>query len=184
MVEMALVLPILLVPRAGDRRLRPRDQLLERRQPAGGGRRPLRGCRQEPGRGHRQPGDNDFRHWIRIQADTDELHDGTRRRRRSRRHKPSESTTGRWRVCVGKPGQRRTLAEGDLTVGKPIEVVVETSYNLIPFLGERTQIGQVKIRGTAVMRLEQDYTMARAARHEAAARSTCAGAPATSGGPR
>ena len=58
------------------------------------------------------------------------------------------------RVRLAQLGRR--VREG----AQPVEVVVETDYNLIPFLGQKTQFATVKIRGTAVMRLEQNYTMA------------------------
>lgn len=160
MVEMALVLPILLFLVLGIVDFgRAINYWNDANQLAADGAR-FAAVDKNPGEDTATNADDDFRHWIRLQADTGELRDGTvADPANPGGTKPSESTTGPLRVCIGKPGQG-TLAEGDLTVGKPVEVVVETSYNLIPFLGERTQIGQVKIRGTAVMRLEQVYTMA------------------------
>ena len=160
MVEMALVLPILLFLVLGIVDFgRAINYWNDANQLAADGAR-FAAVDKNPGEDTATNADNDFRHWIRIQADTDELRDGTvADPDNPGSTKPSQSTTGPLRVCVGKPGQG-TLAEGDLTVGKPVEVVVETSYNLIPFLGANTQIGQVTIRGTAVMRLEQVYTMA------------------------
>jgi Flp pilus assembly protein TadG len=160
MIEMALVLPILLFLALGIVDFgRAINYWNDVNQIAADGAR-YAAVDKNPGDDTVTPADNDFRHWIRIQADTSELANGTVADPNvPGGSKPSESTTGPLRVCVGKPGQG-TLVAGDLAVGKPNEVVDETRYNLIPFLGEKTQIGQVKIRGTAVMRLEQVYTMA------------------------
>jgi Flp pilus assembly protein TadG len=160
MIEMALVLPILLFLALGivdfGRAINYWNNV---NQIAADGAR-FAAVDKNPGEDTATALDDDFRQWIRLQADTGELRDGTVADPDvPGGQKASTSTTGPLRVCVGKPGQT-TIVEGDLNVGKPIEVVVETKYNLIPFLGENTQIGQVKIRGTAVMRLEQVYSMA------------------------
>jgi hypothetical protein len=160
MVEAALVLPILLLLALGIVDFgRAMNYWNDVNQLAADGAR-YAAVDNNPGEETADIADDDFRHWIRLQADTGELQDGTvadasvpggRR--------PSESTTGPLRVCIGKPGQG-SITAADTAVGKPIEVVVETDYNLIPFLGEKTKFATVKIRGTAVMRLEQKYTMA------------------------
>src|SRR5262245_10016883 len=112
-----------------------------------------------PGDDNGSSADDDFRNWIRLQADSSELQDGTIASPTAPSGREDSAATPRGlHICVGKPGQA-TPAEGDLAVGKPIEVVVETSYNLIPFIGEETDFGQVKIGGSATMRLEQPYTM-------------------------
>ena len=159
-VEMALVLPILLFLALGIVDFgRVMNYWNDANQLAADGAR-FAAVDKNPGDDYADAADDDFRHWIRLQADTGELQNGTvADDTEPDGTRPSEATTGPLRVCVGKPGQG-TLAEGDLTVGKPVEVVVETNYNLIPFLARETQFGQVKIRGTAVMRIEQNYTMA------------------------
>ena len=69
----------------------------------------------------------------------------------------SQSVTSKLRVCVESPNGQ------PLTVGNPIRVRVESSYNLIPFhllpgIGDDEEFGSVAINGAAVMRLEQNYT--------------------------
>jgi Flp pilus assembly protein TadG len=160
MIEMALILPILLFLVLGIVDFgRAINYWNDANQLAADGAR-FAAVNRNPGDDTAIAFDNDFRQWIRLQADTSELRDaivanpnvpgGT---------EASYSTTGPLRVCVGKPGQG-SLTAGDLALGKPVEVVVETDYNLIPFLGKNTGFGQVHIRGTAVMRLEHAYTMA------------------------
>jgi len=161
MVEMALVLPILLFLVLGIVDFgRAINYWNDANQLAADAAR-FAAVDKNPGEDTATNLDDDFRQWVRYQADTGELRDGTvADPANPGEFKPSESTTGPLRVCVGKPGaEDQTPAEGDLVVGKPVSVVVETAYNLIPFLGAKTQIGQVKIRGTAVMRLEQVYSM-------------------------
>jgi Flp pilus assembly protein TadG len=159
MVEMALVLPILLFLALAIVDFgRAMNYWNDVNQLAADGAR-FAAVNKNPGDDNADPADDDFREWIRFQADTGELQDGTvADDTEPDGRRPSEATTGKLQVCVGKPGQG-TLAAGDLTVGKPVEVVVETNYNLIPFLAENTQFGSVKIRGSAVMRLERNYTM-------------------------
>jgi Flp pilus assembly protein TadG len=160
MVEMALIIPILLFLALGIVDFgRAMNYWNDVNQLAADGAR-YAAVNKNPGTDNADPADDDFRHWIRFQADTGELQDGTvADDAEPDGTRPSEATTGPLRVCVGKPGGT-TPAPGDLVVGKPVEVVVETDYNLIPFLGNETKFGTVKIRGTAVMRLEQNYTMA------------------------
>jgi Flp pilus assembly protein TadG len=161
MVEMALVMPILLFLALGIVDFgRAMNYWNDVNQLAADGAR-YAAVNKNPGMDNADAADDDFRHWIRFQADTGELQDGTvADDSEPDGTRPSEATQGDpLRVCVGKPGQA-TPAPGDLVVGKPVEVVVETDYNLIPFLDRATQFGTVKIRGTAVMRIEQNYTMA------------------------
>jgi Flp pilus assembly protein TadG len=101
----------------------------------------------------------DFRQWLRSQADTAELKDGTVAGGDPANcpdwHNTAEcsqSVTSKLRVCVESPNGQ------PLTIGNPIRIRVESSYNLIPFLGQRLQFGSVAIKGSAVMRLEQNYT--------------------------
>jgi Flp pilus assembly protein TadG len=159
MVEMALIMPILLFLALGIVDFgRAMNYWNDVNQLAADGAR-FAAVDKNPGDDNTDAADDDFRHWIRLQADTGELQDGTVADDTDPDGtRPSEATQGPLRVCVGKPGQG-TLAAGDLAVGKPVEVVVETDYNLIPFLSRNTKFGTVKIRGTAVMRLERNYTM-------------------------
>ena len=160
MVEMALVMPILLFLALGIVDFgRAMNYWNDVNQLAADGAR-FASVDKNPGDDNAGTEDDDFRQWIRLQADTGELQDGTvADDTEPDGTRPSQATEGRpLRVCVGKPGQG-TLATGDLAVGKPVEVVVETDYNLIPFLSRKTKFGVVKIRGTAVMRLERNYTM-------------------------
>jgi Flp pilus assembly protein TadG len=112
----------------------------------------------------KNPGDDlspaitDFRQWVRSQAETGELKDGVLAGGNpaacpdAMSETCSQSVTSKLKVCVESPtGQ-------PLTVGNPIRIRVESSYNLIPFLGEQTQFGSVAIKGAAVMRIEQHYT--------------------------
>ena len=174
MVEMALVMPILLFLALGIVDFgRAMNYWNDANQLAADGAR-YAAVNHSPGDDNADPVDDDFRDWIRRQADTGELQDGTIAAQPlpdgscppdSTPTTPpggcreiSAATPTGLQVCVGKPGQG-SLTTGDLSIGKPVEVVVETSYNLIPFLGRNTQFGSVKIRGSAVMRLEQTYTM-------------------------
>jgi Flp pilus assembly protein TadG len=105
------------------------------------------------------PAVTDFRQWLRNQAETSELKDGTIAGGNPadcpdpmNTTKCSQSVTSKLKVCVDSPtGQ-------PLTVGNPIRVRVESKFNLIPFLGQNTAAGSVPVRGSAVMRLEQNYT--------------------------
>ncbi len=105
----------------------------------------------------------DFLEWVRSQAETAELRDGVVAGGTPGNCPPpagtydetcSYSVTSKLKVCVDSPNGQ------PLTVGNPVRVRVESSYNLIPFLAKETQFGSVAVNGEAVMRLEQDYTMA------------------------
>ena len=180
MVEMALIMPILLVIVLGIVDFgKGMNYWNDANQLAADAAR-FAAVNKNPGDDTPETADDDFRNWIRMQADTEELEagiaegdplpDGSCPTNTTPQgplcRKVSSSTPRGLRVCIGKPGQG-TLAEGDLEVGQPIEVVVETSYTLIPFVdhipflteAQDSTFGQVKIRGSAVMRLERTYDM-------------------------
>jgi Flp pilus assembly protein TadG len=139
MVEFALVLPILLFLALGIVDFgRAINYWNDVNQIAGEGAR-FAAVNNNPGT-NASPAVADFRQWLRGQADTGELKDG------------SQSVSSPLKVCVESPNSQ------PLTVGNPIRVRVESSYNLIPFLGQKTQAGSVNIKGAAVMRLERNYT--------------------------
>jgi Flp pilus assembly protein TadG len=146
MVEMALLMPILLFLALGIVDFgRAINYWNDANQIAADGAR-YAAVNNNPGT-KLTPQITDFRQWLRTQAETGELRDGT-----VAGGNPSQSVTRKLKVCVDSPtGQ-------PLTVGNPIRVRVESGYNLIPFLGERTKFGSVAIKGEAVMRLEQNYT--------------------------
>lgn len=147
MVEFALVLPILLLLALGIVDFgRAINYWNDTNQLAGDGAR-FAAVNTNPGESMATP-INDFREWIRSQAETGELRDGT-----LAGGQPSESVQQPLRVCIESP------TGAPLTVGNPIRIRVESSYNLLPFIDERTQFGSVAINGSAVMRLERDYTM-------------------------
>ena len=181
MIEMALLMPILLVLALGIVDFGNAINYWNDANQLAADAARYAAVNKNPGDDNADPIDDDFRDWIRLQADTGELQEGTIGSDElpgggcptnstpspgGGCRQPSTSTPRGLRVCVGKPGQT-TLAEGDLAVGKPIEVVVETSYTLIPFVDhipfltedQDSTFGQVKIRGTATMRLERNYTM-------------------------
>jgi Flp pilus assembly protein TadG len=158
MVEMALVMPILLFLALGIIDFgRAINYWNDVNQIAADGAR-YAAVNNNPGT-TLTPQVTDFRQWLRGQADTSELKDGTVAGGSPascpdpmNTTECSQSVTSKLKVCVESPtGQ-------PLTVGNPIRVRVESSYNLIPFLGERTDFGSVAIKGQAVMRLEQNYT--------------------------
>lgn len=158
MVEMALVLPILLFLALGIVDFgRAINYWNDVNQIAADGAR-FAAVNNNPGT-ELTPQITDFRQWLRGQAETGELKDGTVAGGNPANcpdpmntDECSQSVTSKLKVCIESPtGQ-------PLTVGNPIRVRVESSYNLIPFLGEQTEFGSVAIKGEAVMRLEQDYT--------------------------
>jgi Flp pilus assembly protein TadG len=159
-VEMALVLPILLFLALGivdfGRAINYSNDV---NQIAADGAR-YAAVNKNPGMAL-TPQVTDFRQWLRNQADTSELKDGTFAGGNPANcpdpmntAECSQSVTTKLKVCVESPtGQ-------PLTVGNPIRVRVESSYNLIPFLDEQNTFGSIAIKGQAVMRLEQNYAMA------------------------
>ena len=158
MIEMALVLPILLFLALGIVDFgRAMNYWNNVNQIASDGAR-FAAVNKNPGN-DLTPAITDFRQWIRRQAETGELQQGTVANgnpancpNAMNTAECSQSITQKLRVCVESPtGQL-------LAVANPIRVRVETSYNLIPFLGQETAFGSIAIKGEAVMRLEQNYT--------------------------
>jgi hypothetical protein len=91
----------------------------------------------------------DFRQWVRLQAETGELKDSD-----AGVADGNASTRAPLQVCVSFP-------DGSQAVGHPVKVEVKADYDLIPWLRQNTQVGKgsVTIKGSAVMRIEQAYTM-------------------------
>lgn len=166
MVEMALVLPILLVLALGVVDFgRAMNYWNDVNQIAADGAR-FAAVNRNPG-ADAVP-QLDFREWLRRQAVTGELRDGVLAGGTAAdcaQDPPpnpkacSSSVTTQLKVCIesgANPAQ-------PLTIGHPIRVRVESSYNLIPFhllpgIDQEEQLGSVLIKGDAVMRLEQNYT--------------------------
>ena len=158
MVEMALVMPVLLFLALGIVDFgRAINYWNDVNQIAADGAR-FAAVNNNPGL-TLTPQVTDFRQWLRSQAETGELKDGTVAGGNPascpdamNTDECSQSVTQKLKVCIESPtGQ-------PLTVGNPVRVRVESSYNLIPFLGQQTQFGSVAIKGQAVMRLEQNFT--------------------------
>jgi Flp pilus assembly protein TadG len=163
MVEMALVLPILLFLALGIVDFgRAINYWNDTNQIAGDAAR-FAAVNKNPG--DLDPADvvveTQFVDWIRGQAVTGELAEGTAAGGTASTcpeagHPTcSSSVTSQLKVCVGSPtGQ-------PLTVGNPIEVRVQSSYNLIPLIGESGEngFGSIAIKGQAVMRLERNYDL-------------------------
>jgi Flp pilus assembly protein TadG len=158
MVELALVLPILLFLALGIVDFgRAINYWNDVNQIAADGAR-FAAVNNNPGT-ELTPQITDFRQWLRGQAETGELKDGTVAGGNPANcpdpmntDECSQSVTSKLKVCIESPTGH------PLTVGNPVRVRVESSYNLIPFLGEQTEFGSVAIKGEAVMRLEQNYT--------------------------
>ena len=164
MVEMALVMPILLLIVLGIVDFgRVMNYWNNVNQIASDGAR-FAAVNSNPGTTS-APAFPDFRQWLRAQAETGELRDGVVAGGTpadcpdATNSTCSQSVTSKLNVCVDSPtGQ-------PLTVGNPIRIRVESSYNLIPlvdhlpFLTEDQDetFGSVAIKGEAVMRLERDY---------------------------
>jgi Flp pilus assembly protein TadG len=163
LVEMALVLPILMVLALGIVDFgRAMNYWNDVNQIAADGAR-FAAVNKNPGDDQATP-QPEFREWLRDQAVTSELEDGTIAGGdpadcpdAMNTDHCSQSVTSKLKVCVDSP-------TGDsLTVGNPIRVRVESSYNVIPFevlpgIDPEDEVGSVAINGSAVMRLEQDYT--------------------------
>lgn len=154
MIEMALVMPILLLLALGIIDFgRAMNYWNDVNQIAADGAR-FAAVSNNPG-----GTTTSFRDWLRLQAVTGELRDrvlagGTAAHCAAEPNDSklcSPSVGMRLRVCVDSPtGQ-------PLTTGNPIRVRVFSSYNPIAFIGERAGIGNLAINGDAVMRLEQNY---------------------------
>ena len=158
MVEMALVLPILVVLAIGIVDFgRAMNYWNDVNQLAADGARFAAV--------NRNPGDDPattptvemtFRDWLRAQAVTGELREGE-----LENGEDSESVVEQLRICIEsgvKPGD----PPEPLTVGHPIRIRVETNYVLVPLhmlpgIEQEEKLGVVSIHGEAVMRLEQNY---------------------------
>jgi hypothetical protein len=129
MVEMALVLPIFLVLLMGILDFgRAINYWNDANQIAADGAR-FAAVNSNPG----APALT-FGQWLRGQADTGELFDG------------SASVVKKLEVCIDYPqGQE---------VGKPVEVSAEAEYGLLPIVDTDDDPTVVLIRGSATMRLE------------------------------
>ena len=160
MVEMALVMPILLFLVLGIVDFgRVMNYWNNVNQIASDGAR-FAAVNRNPGETLTPSPITDFREWVRSQAETGELKDGVVAGGTAANCPDkydstcSQSVTSKLKVCVESPSGQ------PLTVGNPIRIRVESSYNLIPFLPGTTEFGSVAVHGEAVMRVEQDYTMA------------------------
>lgn len=162
MIELALVLPILLFLALGIVDFgRAMNYWNDVNQIAADGAR-YAAVSNNPGSTVAPPtGPLTFREWLRAQAVTGELKDrvlagGTAAFCAANPQNTevcSQSVGKRLKVCVEPAVTGQTL-----TAGQAIRVRVESTYNLIPFIGEQTEFGTVAIKGDAVMRLEQDYS--------------------------
>lgn len=77
---------------------------------------------------------------IRLQADTPELRDGG-----------TASVPDSLSVCISFPN-------GTANVGDPVNVTVSTTYNWLPFLGEKLGVVESTLSSSATMRIEQAPT--------------------------
>jgi Flp pilus assembly protein TadG len=165
MVEFALILPILLVLALGIVDFgRAMNYWNDVNQIAADGAR-FAAVNKNPGDDPATPGvDVGFHEWLRSQAVTGELKDGVVVGGNPANCPDplnttdcSQSVTSKLKVCVESPtGQ-------PLTVGNPIRVRVESSYNVVPLhmlpgIDKENEWGSVAIKGSAVMRLEQNYS--------------------------
>jgi Flp pilus assembly protein TadG len=82
------------------------------------------------------PGPGTLQEYIQQQADTPELRNGG-----------SSSVPTPLQICISFPN-------GTASVGDPVHVTATTTYNWLPFLGDRIGIAQTSISGSATMRLE------------------------------
>ena len=165
MVELALVLPILVVLAVGIVDFgRAMNYWNDVNQIAADGAR-FAAVNRNPGDDPSTASvDMDFREWLRSQAITSELKDGTLDGDPA--HCPdtsdptcSQSVVRKLKVCI----ESGASPAEPLTVGHPIRIRVESAYNLVPFhmlpgIDKTNTTGSVNIKGSAVMRLEQTYT--------------------------
>jgi Flp pilus assembly protein TadG len=165
MVEMALVMPILVVLAVGIVDFgRAMNYWNDVNQIAADGAR-FAAVSRNPGDDPATTGvDVDFREWLRSQAITGELKDGVLAGGNaancpdSSDSTCSQSVTRKLRVCIESGA---TPAE-PLTIGHPIRIRVESAYNFVPFhllpgIDKENDVGSVNLKGAAVMRLEQNY---------------------------
>jgi Flp pilus assembly protein TadG len=86
---------------------------------------------------NKNPGSSgSLQEYVRQQADTPELRNGG-----------TASVPGPLQVCIGFP-------DGSATVGDPVAVTTTSTYNWLPFLGNRIGITQTTLTASATMRLE------------------------------
>jgi Flp pilus assembly protein TadG len=78
--------------------------------------------------------------YVRQQANTPELRNGG-----------TASVPGALQVCISFPS-------GTSEVGDPVRVTVTTTYQWLPFLGDRLGVTQTAMSGSATMRLEAKPT--------------------------
>ena len=79
------------------------------------------------------PGADDsksLQQWVLEQGDTDELIDAAE-------------------VCIDFPG-------GTAEVGDPVRAVVTVDFNMLPYLASELGVGSTTMKGSAIMRLEQE----------------------------
>ena len=166
MVEMALVMPILVVLVFGIVDFgRAMNYWNDVNQIAADGAR-FAAVNRNPGDDPSTPGvDVEFREWLRSQAITGELKDGVlaggvpANCPDSSDSTCSQSVTSKLKVCI----ESGASPAEPLTIGHPISIRVESSYNFIPFhllpgIDKDNTAGSVHIKGGAVMRLEANYT--------------------------
>jgi Flp pilus assembly protein TadG len=82
------------------------------------------------------PGPGTLQEYIQQQADTPELRNGG-----------TSSVPTPLQICISFPN-------GTANVGDPVHVTASTTYNWLPFLGNRIGIAQTTVAGSATMRLE------------------------------
>ena len=145
MVEMALVLPILLLLVIGLVDLaRAMNYWNDTNQLAGEAARHA-AVNRNPGSGSGLT----FEQYVRSRAETAEVRDGT------------GSVQSPLRVCRVGP-----LTATSNNVGEPITIRVQTRFNVIPLItasgeqayGEGNSFGSIGLKGEATMRLEQTFT--------------------------
>jgi Flp pilus assembly protein TadG len=85
-------------------------------------------------------GSGSLQEYVREQANTPELRDGG-----------TSSVPGALQVCIDFP-------DGTSAVGDPVRVTVSSSYNWLPFLGDRIGVATTAMSGSATMRLEAKPT--------------------------
>jgi hypothetical protein len=94
---------------------------------------------------NKNPGSSgSLQEYVRQQADTPELRNGG-----------TASVPGPLQVCIGFP-------DGSANVGDPVAVTTTSTYNWLPFLGNRIGITQTTLTASATMRLEARPSVYRA----------------------
>jgi Flp pilus assembly protein TadG len=89
---------------------------------------------------NKNPGAGTLQEYIQQQADTPELRNGG-----------TSSVPTPMQICISFPN-------GSANVGDPVHVTASTTYNWLPFLGDRIGIAQTTVTGSATMRLEAQPT--------------------------